>query len=131
VRRPIPREAGLRVYHTSWPGTRRGGAVSSGAAPRGARAAAGGKGRDFEKLREYIPGDSLDDIHWKATAKRGHPVTKVFQIERTQEVYVILDASRLSGAPSGSPPRAALERLHQRGSSSWRSRRSARATCSG
>ena len=55
-----------------------------------------GKGRDFEKLRNYIPGDSYDEVHWKATAKRGHPVTKVFQIERTQEVYVILDASRLS-----------------------------------
>ena len=55
-----------------------------------------GKGREFEKLREYIPGDSYDEIHWKATAKRGHPVTKVFQIERTQEVYVIVDASRLS-----------------------------------
>ncbi|MBI5383356.1 MAG: DUF58 domain-containing protein [Verrucomicrobia bacterium] len=55
-----------------------------------------GKGRDFEKLREYVPGDSFDDIHWKATAKRGRPVTKVFQIERTQEVYVVVDASRLS-----------------------------------
>ena len=55
-----------------------------------------GKGREFEKLREYLPGDSVEDIHWKATAKRSHPVTKVFQIERTQEVYVILDASRLS-----------------------------------
>ena len=55
-----------------------------------------GRGRDFEKLREYIPGDSIEDVHWKATAKRGHPVTKVYQIERTQEVYVIIDASRLS-----------------------------------
>ena len=54
-----------------------------------------GKGRDFEKLREYIPGDSYDEIHWKASAKRGRPVTKVFQVERTQEVYVVLDASRL------------------------------------
>lgn len=55
-----------------------------------------GKGRDFEKLREYIAGDSYDEIHWKATAKRHHPVTKIFQIERTQEIYVILDNSRLS-----------------------------------
>jgi uncharacterized protein (DUF58 family) len=55
-----------------------------------------GKGREFEKLREYVSGDSIDDIHWKASAKRGHPVTKVFQIERTQEIYVIIDASRLS-----------------------------------
>ena len=55
-----------------------------------------GKGRDFEKLREYVPGDGYDEIHWKATARRGRPITKVFQIEKTQEVYVIVDASRLS-----------------------------------
>ncbi|MDJ0666886.1 MAG: DUF58 domain-containing protein [Desulfobacterales bacterium] len=55
-----------------------------------------GKGREFEQLREYLPGDGYEDIHWKATAKCGHPVTKVFQVERTQEVYVVLDASRLS-----------------------------------
>ena len=58
-----------------------------------------GKGREFEKLREYVPGDSFDEIHWKATAKRGRPITKVFQVERTQEVYVIIDASRLSARP--------------------------------
>jgi uncharacterized protein (DUF58 family) len=56
-----------------------------------------GKGREFEKLREYVRGDSLGDIHWKATAKRGHPMTKEYQIERTQEIYIIIDASRLSG----------------------------------
>jgi len=56
-----------------------------------------GKGREFEKLRDYIPGDSYEEIHWKTTAKRGHPVTKEYQIERTQEVYVIIDASRLNG----------------------------------
>ena len=55
-----------------------------------------GRGREFEKLREYVPGDGFDEIHWKATARRGHPITKVFQVERTQEVYVVLDASRLS-----------------------------------
>jgi len=69
-----------------------------------------GKGREFEKLREYISGDGLDEIHWKATAKRGRLVTKVFQVERTQEVYVALDASRLSARPSGDPPSPALER---------------------
>ena len=55
-----------------------------------------GKGREFEKLRDYIPGDGYDEIHWKATARRGKPITKVFQIERTQEIYVVIDASRLS-----------------------------------
>jgi len=60
-----------------------------------------GQGREFEKLREYIPGDTWNEIHWKATAKRGRPITKVFQLERTQEVYVVVDASRLSRRPSG------------------------------
>jgi uncharacterized protein (DUF58 family) len=61
-----------------------------------------GKGREFEKLREYVSGDSFDEVHWKATARRGKPITKVFQIERTQEVYVIIDASRLSARPVAS-----------------------------
>src|SRR6266404_232716 len=55
-----------------------------------------GKGREFEQLREYIPGDGFDEVHWKATAKRGRPITKIFQVERTQEVYVVIDGSRLS-----------------------------------
>jgi uncharacterized protein (DUF58 family) len=59
-----------------------------------------GKGKDFEQLREYLPGDSFEDIHWKSTAKRGLPITKVYQIERTQEIYVIIDASRLSARSS-------------------------------
>lgn len=58
-----------------------------------------GKGKEFEKLREYTAGDSYEDIHWRATAKRAFPVTKEFQIERTQEIYVIIDASRLSARP--------------------------------
>jgi uncharacterized protein (DUF58 family) len=56
-----------------------------------------GKGREFEQLREYMPGDSMEDIHWKASARRSSPITKIYQIERTQQVYVVLDASRLSG----------------------------------
>ncbi len=59
-----------------------------------------GKGKEFEQLREYLPGDSYEDIHWKATARRGQPITKVYQIERTQQIYVILDGSRLSARNS-------------------------------
>jgi uncharacterized protein (DUF58 family) len=58
-----------------------------------------GRGREFEKLRDYQPGDGFDEVHWKATARRGKPVTKLLQVERTQEVHVLLDASRLSGRP--------------------------------
>jgi uncharacterized protein (DUF58 family) len=60
-----------------------------------------GKGKEFEKLREYAPGDSFDEIHWKAAARRRVPVTKVFQVERTQEVYLIVDGSRLSARAAG------------------------------
>jgi uncharacterized protein (DUF58 family) len=59
-----------------------------------------GKGREVEKLREYLPGDSYEDIHWKTTAKRARPITKVFQVERVQEVYLVLDVSRLSARPA-------------------------------
>jgi len=54
-----------------------------------------GKGREFEKLREYTAGDGFDEIHWKATARRGVPITKVFQTERMQEIYAVVDVSRL------------------------------------
>jgi len=55
-----------------------------------------GRGKEFEQLRDYIPGDNYEDIHWRATAKRNHPVTKTYQLERTQSIYLVLDASRLS-----------------------------------
>ena len=58
-----------------------------------------GRGRDFEKLREYVAGDSVEDVHWKATAKRGHPVTKVYQIERTQDEHV--DVGQIEVIPQG------------------------------
>ncbi len=56
-----------------------------------------GQGREFEKLRDYMPGDSYSEIHWKATAKRSRPITKLYQVEKTQQIYVILDVSRLAG----------------------------------
>lgn len=60
-----------------------------------------GKGREFEQLREYLPGDNFEDIDWKATARRRHPVTRVFQVEQSQEIYVVLDGSRLSARNIG------------------------------
>jgi uncharacterized protein (DUF58 family) len=55
-----------------------------------------GKGREFEKLRDYSPGDSYEDIHWKATARRSRPVVKLYQVEHAQEVYLAIDQSRLT-----------------------------------
>lgn len=59
-----------------------------------------GQGREYEQLRDYSTGDSMLDIHWKASAKRGALATKTYQVERTQEIYLVMDHSRLSGLRS-------------------------------
>jgi uncharacterized protein (DUF58 family) len=70
-----------------------------------------GRGREFEKLREYEPGDSFDSIHWKAAAKRHKPITKVFQVEKSQEVYLAIDSSRLSSRALGTPTSPTVPRM--------------------
>jgi len=55
-----------------------------------------GHGRDFERLREYQRGDNFSEIAWKCTARRGTPVTRLFQWEQKQEVYFVVDQSRTS-----------------------------------
>jgi uncharacterized protein (DUF58 family) len=55
-----------------------------------------GVGRDFENLRDYQPGDELRNVSWTATARRGKLVTRQFTVERSQQVWVVLDAGRLS-----------------------------------
>jgi uncharacterized protein (DUF58 family) len=54
-----------------------------------------GLGREFDSLREYREGDELRDISWTATARRRHLITRVFQMERSQNVWLVLDAGRL------------------------------------
>lgn len=66
-----------------------------------------GHGRDFERLREYQPGDTYSEIAWKSTARRGIPVTRLFQWEQKQEVYFVVDQSRASALRVG--PTAAAE----------------------
>ena len=104
VRRQVPVQSELRVYPNLLTERKNLAALFLNRGAFGIHAQRQiGKGRDFEKLREYVPGDGYDEIHWKATARRGRPVTKVFQIEKTQEVYVIVDASRLSARPAMLP----------------------------
>jgi uncharacterized protein (DUF58 family) len=54
-----------------------------------------GLGRDFESLREYLEGDDLRDVCWTATARRGQLITRRYQTERNQAVWIVLDAGRL------------------------------------
>ncbi len=62
------------------------------------RAAWRGEGRDFESLREYVPGDELRHVSWSATARRGKLTTRQYQIERDQTILIALDAGRLMTA---------------------------------
>ena len=55
-----------------------------------------GTGREFESLRDYQPGDEVRNISWTATARRAHLITREFTAERSQKVWIVLDAGRLS-----------------------------------
>lgn len=54
-----------------------------------------GQGREFESLREHRESDEWRDICWSATARRAKLISKSYQIERSQTVWLVLDAGRL------------------------------------
>lgn len=56
-----------------------------------------GTGREFDHLRDYRAGDELRNISWTATARRAKLVTREFTAERSQQVWIVIDAGRLSG----------------------------------
>ncbi len=55
-----------------------------------------GVGREFENLREYQVGDEMRNVSWTASARRGKLITRQFTTERSQQVWIVLDAGRLS-----------------------------------
>jgi uncharacterized protein (DUF58 family) len=60
-----------------------------------------GIGREFESLREYQEGDEYRDICWTAAARRAKLVTRVYQMERSQTVWIVIDSGRLMRARVG------------------------------
>jgi uncharacterized protein (DUF58 family) len=60
-----------------------------------------GIGSEFESLREYAGGDSFRTIDWKATARRGKVMVAQYEVERSQQIVVALDAGRLMSARLG------------------------------
>ena len=74
------------------------------------RAQQRGLGRDFESLREYREGDDLRDICWTATARRGSPITRQYQTERSQPVWIVLDCGRLMRSRVAAMARPAMGR---------------------
>ncbi len=65
------------------------------------QARARGVGREFESLREYREGDDFRNICWSASGRRGKLVSKVYQAERSQTVWVVIDCGRLMQARIG------------------------------
>ncbi len=64
-----------------------------------------GLGREFEALRDYREGDELREVCWPATARRHSLVTRTFTAERSQTVWVVIDAGRLMRAEITQPGR--------------------------
>src|SRR5438046_1587405 len=55
-----------------------------------------GRGRDFEELREYIPGDEVRDIDWNVTFRMGRPFVKRYREERELTMVLAVDVSASS-----------------------------------
>jgi len=60
-----------------------------------------GQGREFESLREFVPGDELRHVAWAASARRGKLVTRQYQVERSQSIMLMLDCGRMMTARLG------------------------------
>ncbi len=53
-----------------------------------------GNGLDFENLREYIPGDNIRDIDWKASARNKNLLVKQYIAEKKHNVLLVFDTGR-------------------------------------
>jgi len=57
-----------------------------------------GGGTEFDSLREYVDGDDVRSIDWRATARRREVVVRTWRPERDRHVLLVLDTSRTSAA---------------------------------
>jgi uncharacterized protein (DUF58 family) len=55
-----------------------------------------GQGTEFDSLRDYVEGDDVRSIDWRATARRRDVVVRTWQPERDRHVVLVLDTSRTS-----------------------------------
>jgi uncharacterized protein (DUF58 family) len=70
-----------------------------------------GQGTEFDTLRDYVDGDDVRSIDWRATARRSEVVVRTWRPERDRRVLLVLDTSRTSAGRVGDVPRldAALD----------------------
>lgn len=60
-----------------------------------------GAGTEFESVRDYASGDAFRNVDWKATARRGKLMVVQREVERSQDVMLLLDCGRLMTARAG------------------------------
>lgn len=74
-------------------------------------ARARGQGTEFDSLRDYVDGDDVRSIDWRATARRQEIVIRTWRPERDRQVLLVLDTGRTSAGRVGDAPRldAALD----------------------
>ena len=58
-----------------------------------------GHTQEFEQIKEYIEGDDIRTINWKATAKKNQLMVNQYQDEKSQPIYSIIDTSRVMKLP--------------------------------
>ena len=58
-----------------------------------------GHSMEFEQIKDYVIGDDLRTINWKATAKKNQLMVNQFQDEKSQPVYSIIDKGRIMKMP--------------------------------
>ncbi|AMO59209.1 ATPase family protein associated with various cellular activities [Mycolicibacterium phlei] len=63
-----------------------------------------GQGTEFDSLREYVVGDDVRSIDWRATARRADVVVRTWRPERDQRVVIVLDTGRTSAGRVGVDP---------------------------
>ncbi|WP_417238690.1 DUF58 domain-containing protein [Bizionia sp.] len=54
---------------------------------------------EFEQIKDYVQGDDIRNINWKATAKRSQLMVNQFQDERSQPIYSVIDKGRAMKMP--------------------------------
>ena len=64
-----------------------------------------GQGTEFDSLREYVPGDDVRSVDWRATARAERVMVRTWRPERDRHVLVVLDTGRTSAGRVGSTPR--------------------------
>ena len=58
-----------------------------------------GQSMEFEQIKEYVTGDDIRTLNWKASARKGNLMINNFMDERSQQVYCIIDKGRLMKMP--------------------------------